>query len=161
MAQKTPRGAALIFYRESLSTETDKCILWPFAKSALGYAVFGKQRGAVNSSIVSRVACAEKHGMPPTPEHEAAHICGNGSLGCINHRHLAWKTSKENKADTLDHGTRNFGERNGRSKLDQKSVSLIRSLAATTSQRVVAKKFGIDQSTVSDIMRGKRWGWMK
>lgn len=28
------------------------------------------------------------------------------------------------------------------------------------SQRVIASEFGIDQSTVSDIWRHKRWGWL-
>ncbi|WP_292637037.1 hypothetical protein [Mesorhizobium sp.] len=48
---------------------------------------------------VSRLVCEEVHGPPPSPDHEAAHSCDNGDLGCATKRHLSWKTPKENTAD--------------------------------------------------------------
>lgn len=159
MPQKTPRGATLRFFDEMIASEwPDECIMWPFARNEHGYAVFSKQRGKVNSCIVARVACAEVNGMPPTPKHEAAHLCGNGSKGCVNPAHLSWKTSSENKADQVLHGTSNHGERNGQSKLTADQARRIRQLAASKSHRVVASEFGVSTSTVSLIASGQLWG---
>lgn len=160
MAQTTRRGTATEFFQKVVSSEAfpPECIIWPFARNEHGYGVFGKRRGEIASALVSRVICAEVHGMPPDRSYEAAHSCGNGHLGCINPRHLKWKTSKQNKDDQIRHGTRNYGERNGRSHLTAEKVKSIRSMSATMRQRDVAKHFNIDPSTVSDIVHGKRWG---
>ena len=160
MAQKTKRGAATRFFRDVVASHAHPadCIIWPFARNNSGRAVFGKRRGAIRSAIVSRVVCSEVHGFPPEPEYEAAHTCGNGHLGCINPRHLEWKTSKDNKADQLEHGTRNSGERNGKAKLTVSQVLEIRSFNGSLKQRLIAERFGIDPSAVSDIINRHRWG---
>ena len=164
MAQKTKRGAAVEFCRHVILAHViladfhpHECISWPFARNGSGRAVFGKKRGLVQSPLVHRVVCSVVHGQPPSADHEAAHTCGNGHLGCINPRHLEWKTSKDNKADQLRHGTRNHGERNGMSKLTAEQVAEIRSLRGMTPQKVLADRFGIDQSAVSDIQLRKLW----
>lgn len=51
---------------------------------------------------LERHMCKLKNGDPPTPDHEAAHSCGNGKHGCINPNHLRWATDAENMADTVD-----------------------------------------------------------
>lgn len=160
MAQNTKRGAAISFFREVVDAPSHPigCVLWPFARKANGYAVFGKKRGEISSSLVARVVCSEVHGQPPSLDYEAAHTCGKGHLGCINPRHLHWKTSKQNKDDQLLHGTRNYGERNGRSRLTVEQIVQIRELGKRVPQSAVAKAFGIDPSTVSDIINRHRWG---
>lgn len=158
MAQKTPRGAALAFFEGLFAAPGDECILWPYSRNDAGYGVFSKPRGGVNSAIVSRCACERANGAPSHPNLEAAHTCGRGHLGCVNPRHLAWKSTQENRDDQLVHGTRNFGERNGKSKLTVDQVREMRRQRGAVSQRLLAARFGIDQSTVSDIQRGKRWG---
>lgn len=159
MAKGAKRGAAINFYLEVARAGAwgHECILWPFARNGHGYAVFGHPRGTVQSCIVSRVICADVHGEPPAPEYGAAHKCGNGHLGCINPAHLEWKTQVENKEDELRHGTRNRGAANGRAKLTKDQVVAIRHLARSIPQHAVAASFGIDQSTVSNIVTGKRW----
>lgn len=44
-----------------------------------------------------RVVCEFYHGPPPTPAHEAGHICPEyeNSL-CVNPRHVEWQTREEN-----------------------------------------------------------------
>lgn len=159
MAQKTPRGAALAFYRNVVQSHEQRaeCILWPFARNERGYAVFGKRRGLLNTCLVSRLVCMEVNGPPPSSKSEAAHTCGDGHGGCINPRHLEWKTSKQNKDDQIIHGTRNKGERNGHARLTVSQVRQIRSLVKAHPQRAVADMFGVDQSHVSNIVRGKQW----
>ena len=160
MAQTTKRGAAQQFFMGLVEAKElpKQCIIWPFARNRAGYAIFGKPRGKIASHLVSRVVCCECSGLPPWPNYEAAHTCGNGHLGCVNPQHIEWKTSKQNKADQLRHGTRNRGERNGMARLTAEDVARIRKLGGVLKQRLVAEMFGIDQSTVSNLMRGERWG---
>jgi hypothetical protein len=157
MKKRAARGEALRFFEELIKSQTDDCIVWPYARNCSGYGVFGKRRGEIKSSLVSRVVCLTVHGMPVPPRDEAAHTCGNVHNGCVNPRHLDWKTSKQNKADQLVHGTRNRGERNGQSTLKEEEIRQIKVLAKTMSQSDVAVRFRIDQSHVSNIVNGKSW----
>lgn len=88
----------------------EDCLTWPFGRSS-GY---GKIHLTGGQYLVSRVVCETVNGPPPTARHEAAHSCGKGHEGCVNPRHLSWKTPAENWADKYAHGTDNRGERNGR-----------------------------------------------
>jgi hypothetical protein len=159
MTQTTPRGAAVEFFHRVVTAKEwpAECINWPFSRSPEGYAKFGSNRGVLATCLVSRAVCAEVNGLPEDVSHEAAHLCGNGHLGCINPRHLSWKTSKANKADELSHGTRNYGERNGRSKLSPEQIKEIRSMSGRVLQKNIANQFSIDPSTVSIILSRKRW----
>lgn len=101
-AGRTPCGDLERFYREVvLPYEGDECIAWPFSRTSSGY---GKIYLGGQHLIVSRLSCEEANGAPPTPEHQAAHSCGNGHLGCVTKRHLSWKTSLGNAADKKHHG---------------------------------------------------------
>jgi hypothetical protein len=79
------------------SYDGDDCLVWPFARNAKGY-------GIIHGGIVSRLVCEHVNGPPPTPEHQAAHSCGNGHEACCTKRHLSWKTAKENSDDRPIHG---------------------------------------------------------
>jgi hypothetical protein len=81
------------------SFEGDECLIYPFKRYVNGY---GGTRVDGIETYAHRHMCRKKHGEPPTPEHEAAHKCGNGNLGCINPNHLRWATHAENMADTVD-----------------------------------------------------------
>lgn len=135
----------------------DDCLSWPFASTGPGIATIaykGKHHNA------ARVICTLTKGSPPTPEHEAAHSCGKGHEGCINPRHLLWKTHKQNEADKAIHGTRVRGERHGRSRLSEADVLEIRRLDAAMSRREIAARYGLSSSHVVDIINGKKWGWL-
>lgn len=149
------KGAS--FINEIIESTSNDCIIWPFARKNNGYAVltFGSRTTA------SRYVCERVNGAPPTPEHEAAHSCGNGHLGCINPNHLSWKTPKENKADELVHGTRNLGERNGSSKLTVAAVEWIRFHAGKFSADYMAERLSVDIRTIKDVLEGKTWAWLR
>lgn len=155
METHAARGAARRFYEETVLTyEGDDCLLWPFARYDYGY---GKINDGGRTRRVHRLACEESHGQPPTPEHQAAHLCGNGHLGCVTKRHLAWKTRAENEADKVSHGTVLRGERNSRAKLTESDVREILSLKGSMTQAAIGGHFGVHQVTISKIFVGETW----
>jgi hypothetical protein len=85
------------FTQEALRSNTDECICSPFSRSAGGYAGIMYYDG--QQVVICRFICELVHGSPPSKIHEAHHICGNGHLGCINWKHLSWKTPLEHAKD--------------------------------------------------------------
>jgi hypothetical protein len=106
---------------------------------------------------VARYVCEQANGPPPSPIHEAAHNCGKGHEGCVNPSHLRWATPKENVADTLIHGTRNRGERQGISKLTREQVLRIRSLRYKMTPLEISKIMGVTDGNIRHILAGKTW----
>lgn len=150
-AQARP-GELRRFYRAVvLPYEGDECLSWPFGCLSSGYAKMG-------NSVVSRLVCEDEHGPPPTPEHQAAHSCGRGHLGCVARKHMSWKTPKENQRDQLQHGTVMCGARNPNAKLSESEVFEIRRLHGSgVSTRRLCDQFGVSNQTISSIMTGRTW----
>ena len=147
------------FYeRTVLSYEGDECLFWPYARTAAGYGQIGMHH---HVEYVHRLVCEHINGAAPTPRHHAAHSCGNGHLGCVNPRHLSWKTPSENADDKLAHGTAQRGERHGQAKLNEDQVRNIRELKGTASQAKLAEKFGVSPTTIGQIHSRKVWGWLR
>lgn len=134
--------------------DADECLPWPFYTNADGY---GRFRSGGAKHIASRFVCQMFWGAPPTPEHEAAHACGNGHLGCVNPWHLSWKTQDANQRDRATHGTSNAGSRNGRVVLTEADVSCIRAWRHTFLQKDLAVMFDVAPRTISAIMRNEIW----
>lgn len=144
-------GQALEFLTKALASDTDECIIWPYALFYKGYAHIGIDG---KSYRVHRLVCTKVHG--PCPDgHEAAHSCG--ARACINPRHVSWKTGIENAADKAKHGTECFGEKHGQAKLTWEIVAQIRNLKGKCSQRAIAAQFEITQTTVCRIQQRKIW----
>lgn len=132
----------------------DECLIWPFGKFTSGY---GSITLNGRTFVVSRYLCEVVRGAPPTQDHEAAHSCGKGHLGCVNPNHLSWKTHAENMADAVAHGTSAKGERNGQAKITSSDVIDIRILCQSMTQRDVALRYGLSQSSIHAIVHGKKW----
>lgn len=156
---KRPPSPAKDWLIAHVAHDGEDCLTWPFAIGLDGYGrVHNFSTGALTTA--SRQMCLLAHGEPPTKKHEAAHSCGMGHMGCVNPQHLYWATPTTNHADKVQHGTTNRGSRQGGAKLIESDVVLIRSLLGTQTQTAIAARFGVDPSHISDIKRGKRWGWM-
>jgi hypothetical protein len=131
----------------------DWCLVWPFA-TLHGYGQFGIKG---KTHYAHRYMCELVHGAPPTERHQAAHSCGNGHKGCVNPRHLSWKTPSENQLDCKDHGTQAKNPYGNHGVLTHDKAATIRSLKGIKLQRELADEYGVSESTISDIWLGRTW----
>jgi hypothetical protein len=150
----TKAGEARRYFDEVvLPYHGDECLIWPFARTH-SYATIkidGRQM------IVSRLLCEANYGDPPGPDHEAAHSCGRGMMGCVAQSHITWKTPKENAADKEAHGTRLLGERSPNARLTDDQVRLIRDLGQRMGPREIAGVVGIGRSAVAHVLHRRTW----
>lgn len=151
---KKGKGNGFAFARMALSYEGTDCLIWPYNRGAYGYGTF-----SLNGEIVHahRWICEQVHGPAPTPEHQAAHDCGNGHEGCIHPKHVFWKTALENAQDKIKHGTCYSEKGRPRQKLTQDQVAEIRQCKTVAEQFEIARRFGISDSNVRKIIYGKAW----
>jgi hypothetical protein len=146
---------ALDWLAAHVGYEGDDCLTWPYAlDKKTGHGSVNVNRKIEDPS---RLMCRLAHGEPLTPKHEAAHSCGKGHRGCVNPKHLSWKTHAENMADMLIHGTSTRGERHGAAKLTERKVIAIREFAHTISQRAIADLLGVSDGAVYDIVHNIYW----
>lgn len=154
VAGRIDRGTA----REYLSTVVlkhtgDNCLVWPFNRTSTGY---GKIKIDGADYHVHRYVCEALNG-PASAGMVAAHECGKGHTGCVNPRHITWKTPKENSRDRIRHGTHGRGERCVHAKLTWAKVSEIRSKLGVITQRELALDYGVGRTTIERIAARKTW----
>lgn len=128
------------------------CLTWPFGLSrGYGHLGFdGKTRKA------HRVMCELAHGPAPSLKHETAHSCGKGHEGCVNPRHLSWKTRTANQRDRCRHGT--AGPQKGpRYRLTPEDAAAIFRAMGKATVTDLAAKYKVTRSTVRQIHLGKIW----
>lgn len=122
----------------------DDCLQWPFS-TCNGYGTFGH----LNKLLYAhRMMCEMVHGPSPGVGYHAAHSCGRGDKGCVNPRHIQWKTVSANQIDRTRHGTRNTGPRG---KISREQRREIVSLRGKLKQREIAEIYGITRSRVGII----------
>lgn len=145
------KGMGISWIRAHLNYEGPECLPWPFCRDDKGYGQCGYNGGLYKAS---RLMCILKHGEPPSPEHHAAHSCGNGHKGCTHPLHLSWKTPAGNSEDTKAHG--NARKDKGR-KLTHPQIKAILALKGLKTTKDIADFFDIHQRTVSRIHNNISW----
>jgi len=148
------QGEGLAWIKAHVAYQGDDCLMWPLSRGR-GYG-----HVSVNGRVLkaSRVMCELVNGPPPTPDHEAAHSCGNGHEGCVTPKHLSWKTRAGNQRDRRAHGTQAAILPGATTrKLTAENVAEIRSLAGLLTNTELAARFGVTRSTIRQILLRKTW----
>lgn len=92
----------LEFLKDHVKADFDECLYFPFTRPHRHATI--RLNGKTLSA--SRYMCMMAHGKPPTPQHMARHICGQGHLACVNPNHLRWGTAADNSRDMHLHTAR-------------------------------------------------------
>lgn len=134
------------------SEQRGACREWVGARFESGYGLIrleGRTRRA------HRVSYESVYG--PIPDGlMVRHTCDNPP--CINPEHLILGTAKDNMTDAVTRGRISHGEGHAWHKVTAKQVAEIRDQArAGATQQSLADEYGIDQTQVSRIVRGKSW----
>lgn len=130
------------------------CWLWTGALDIGGYGLIG---GAGLSNLKVHRLSYEANVGPIPPGLFVLHKCDVRC--CCNPNHLFVGTKQDNAIDAVRKGwwVDNVGEKHGMSKLSNDSVRLIRdALKTDETQKSIARRFGVHQTTICDIKRGKR-----
>lgn len=150
-------GTKLQWLRAHAQHTGDDCLVWPFGSMPNGYGNCWFE-GRVQAA--HRVMCVIAHGMPPEPTDDAAHKCRNGAAGCVNPKHVTWKTRSGNQMDRVRDGTSNRGSAHGSSKLSEDDVREIRALRGILSQKAISERFGISNAYVCSLQKRRTWAWL-
>lgn len=141
----------MTWIRDHLNYDIEySCLIWPFARGDNGYGSFGRSH---TFTYAHRYICELVNGPAPSDEHQAAHSCGRGHHGCVNPKHLSWKTPAENQLDRRNHGTENRVW----NKLKPEDVAEIRRLKVEASPATLASRFGVTEACIRQVMAGKTW----
>lgn len=130
----------------------DGCWLWQAGCNTDGYGTFSV--GNIRAMRAHRAAFELWIGSIPSGMC-VCHTCDNPP--CCNPDHLFLGTVAENMADKAVKGRLKLGSRAGTSRLTENDVAEIRVLCATFSQREVAYRYGVSETTISNIITRKHW----
>jgi hypothetical protein len=151
---KKGQGETVKWLRDRVSHPDPKCLIWPFYRQPTGYGQLGLNG---KNHYAHRLMCEMAHGQAPTPKHEAAHRCGNGHQGCVNPRHLAWKTKTENRRESNQHGKGTRSHYGNKGALKPEDVARIWELKGKLRQVDIAAQFGVSWQVISGIYCGRHY----
>jgi hypothetical protein len=147
------KGFGITWLRAHVDYSLDHCLTWPLSCDDKGHAIIGVDG---KRHKAARYMCELAHGPPPLG-YECAHSCGRGHRGCVNPRHLSWKTRSGNQQDRRRHGTQGTPGVAGRSKLLPAQIAQIQALKGKKTQTELARQFNCSPSNISKIHNGARW----
>lgn len=142
-------------FMERVSVEEDGCWIWTAGKDHDGYGCFRAVIDGKQYHRAHRFSVVYHKGVHPEQSQNVCHTCDNPA--CVNPAHLFIGSVAENQQDKW-RKNRGYVHRGGShwiAKLNEDDVRVIR--ASTDKQKDIAAKFGITQTTVSDIRRRKSW----
>lgn len=141
-------------FLEKLSApDANGCRVWLANRNIFGYGRFSQ-----NGHGVMAHRWSYEHFVGPIPEGQhVCHRCDNRP--CCEPTHLFVGTAADNIHDCIAKGRTNpaLGEGHYAAKLTDDFIREIRRLAQDETQTDIARRFGVDPSTISLIVRRKRW----
>jgi hypothetical protein len=139
------------FNQKYIPEPNSGCWLWTAATDACGYGSFGIG-GSGNSIKAHRVSYKLFKGSIPKGK-IICHSCDTPS--CVNPDHLFCGTDAENIADRDKKRRTAKGIYNGKSKLTEELVTLIR--RSDLSERALAAQLGFSRGTINAVRSGRTW----
>lgn len=137
------------------SRDREGCWEWPFGMDGKGY-------GAIHVNGQQTRACRfarELDGRPIAPGMLARHTCDNRS--CVNPDHIIDGTYLDNSRDAVERGRVARGSRQHRARLTEADVPVIvERLRAGERHRVIGASYGVTESAITSIARGRSWSWL-
>lgn len=146
------------FKRHFVASDPNDCWEWRGLRGSKGYGLLSVSvgRGTWNEGAHRLVYLLTNGPLPDLPEHGQAHVlhrCDNPP--CVNPAHLFVGTYGDNNRDKAAKGRAPRGETHPITRLTEAQVRALRS--DPRSQRVLAKVYGIADSTVHRIKHAKAW----
>jgi hypothetical protein len=148
---------------ENSEIDINGCWIWVRAKDKYGY---GKSRFKRKSIKAHRLSYLTFIGEIPNNLY-VLHNCDNPA--CVNPKHLFLGDHQDNMKDRNNKNRQAKGEDHGRSKLLPEEVDEIRTLWSAElaerakgkgiqlTQKELAKRFKVGQTTINHIINNKRW----
>jgi hypothetical protein len=141
------------FRRYYVSGPKDACWIWTGTFDRNGYGVISDEKR--RQLRAHRVAYEQAHHVHIPEDKYVLHDCDNPA--CVNPAHLKLGTSADNNRDMITRRRHRFGQRHHRAKITEEQVREIRALYPGMSQSAIAIRYGLDQTTVSQIIRKVNW----
>lgn len=137
---------------------------WPWVGSVMPTTGYGQIKIARKNYTAHRLAWRLTHGDIASDGSYhglcVCHTCDNRR--CVNPSHMFLGTAHDNKRDAVAKMRHSHGELVNTAKLTESEVSAIRSLYASgISQPKLGLQFGVQQSTISQIVRRATWRHVK
>jgi len=135
------------------------CLEWHLpgrTPDGYGFKTINKRR-----RLAHRVAYCKANGLPleAIDGKVVRHMCDNPS--CVNPEHLELGTHADNMRDKVLRGRIDLqsGENHYRAKLSESAIQALREryAAGDCTQQQLATEFGVNQSTISQALRGVSW----
>lgn len=151
-ARRAGFGEATRWFNAHIAYQGDDCLAWPFLAHNQGY---GQLSYKGEKWLAHRLMTVLVHGAPPSPDHIAAHSCGKGHLGCVNPKHLSWKTVQSNHDDKFE----TLSQRRGYLELAEAMARIVKqSLSDGATADQISSAYGISAHTIGQIGAGSSWG---
>jgi len=135
--------------------KTESCWLWTGGKSTQGYGVFRYHGPYIYSHRFSYLLKDKEYDQSLC----VLHSCDKPS--CVNPDHLFLGTQKENMQDKLNKNRQAKGLSISGVLTEEDALSIIDLYKQGNTQRYISSLFNINQSQVSKIVSGSRWGHLK
>jgi predicted XRE-type DNA-binding protein len=129
---------------------TSNCWEWKGTKQKRGY---GKLKIKTKTYLAHRVSYFIHFGVCPNTQ-LVTHKCDNPN--CVRPDHLQLGTHKDNTKDRVVRNRGAVGEKHGMCKLSDTQVKAILTQLAYKTQNQIACDYGVDQTTISDLITRTR-----
>jgi len=129
---------------------TSGCWEWTGRKDKDGYGVL-TWRG--KNTRAHRLSVELATGKCVTDALVVCHKCDNP--GCVNPAHLFVGSVKDNATDARNKGRAFVGRKNGRAKMTDQDVLIVRSSSEPST--ALAKRFGVSRGTINRARKGETW----